>query len=95
MTPTKTDEFNARETAKLLGCSRSYLYLMMADGRLQSIKKPSAAKQPPLYFSRKQVLTLAENIQGMSMTDEAVEAILSDDIADIERLRREAGAGEG
>ena len=93
MTPTKTDEFNARETAKLLGCSRSYLYLMMADGRLQSIKKPSAARQPPLFFARKQVLELAAKIQEMPMTEEAVEAILSDNTADIERLRKEAGAG--
>lgn len=84
MTPTAEARFNARDTAAILGCSRTYLYYLMQQGKLHKIERPSVAKQPPLFFARDEVLSLAAQIHGHELTED-----------DIERLRNEAQSRQG
>jgi hypothetical protein len=84
MIPTREREFSAKDTAIILGCSRTYLYTLIRDGKLTPVKRPTILKKPPQFFSREEVLKLAAVIHGHELTD-----------TDIDRLRKEAQANQG
>lgn len=54
------DLVNGREAAKMLDCSYSYLYVLMRDGKLHRVAKPSIKKNQPLQFRRSEVEQLME-----------------------------------